>query len=156
MSTFVPSYSISQSSDGRTLTLTDTSNWVSNTEGYIITNFARSILLNDAFDELITTVTFTGTDLVETYTLIGDKWVKSYFTITGTPTFNLDVQQYAFYRQFQVAYRNAIKQGCGCGCGNIDLCSVDAFVTTAQFAIPVGNGEEFQNDIDAANAYLNQ
>ncbi len=154
MAAFTPAYSIVQSADGKTLTLTDLTNWVANDENYQITDFVRSVLLNDAFDEEIATVEFAGTDLVETYTLIADKWVNSFFNIVGAPTFNLPVQKYAFYRQFQIAYRNAIRSGCGCGKRGIDLCSVDAFITTAEFAIPVGNGVEFQNDIDAANLYL--
>lgn len=154
MATFAPAFTITQSSDGKTLTLVDGSNWVSNDQGYVITNFVRQIVLTDAFDVVIATIPFPTTELTETYALLVDKWIKATYTAVGVVTFTL-LQQYAFYRLFQIAYRNAIAAKCGCSVNGIDLCSVDAFLSTALFAIPVGNGVEFQNDIDAANAYLN-
>lgn len=150
---FTPAFKIEQSSDGLTLTLTDQSNWSDNDEGYVITDFARSIIMVDALNNAIGTVDFPASELVEAFSIVTNQWVKAQLTIIGEQNYDL-IQKYGFYRLFQLDYRKAIVGNCGCGKSGIDLCSTDAFLSTAQMAIPIGNGVEFQNDIDAASAYL--
>lgn len=153
MAAFEQAFSIIQSADGLTLTLLDGSNWIGNDEGYLIGNFTRQVVLNDSLGNPIATVPFVGVSLSATYPISTNRWISAISQIIGAPNFNL-TQKYAFYRLFQLAFKNALSGNCGRGLNGIDFGKVDSFLEGAEMAIPVGNGVEFDNFITKADAYL--
>lgn len=152
MAQFAIAFTATQSSDGKTITLTDTSNWPGD-ENYNKANFVRTFTLRDAYGATLDTIVLDPTEDVATYTLNTNKWIAITFTIDGSVDFS-KLQEYPFGRLFELAYIDAVKLGCGCSHGNTDLCDVDAFYSVAQMAVPVGDGQAYQENIDAAYSLL--
>jgi len=85
MATFASTqdFTVSQSADCTTLTLTDISNYTSNDEGWLIGNFTnRKFLIYDSDGVLVTTINL-GSLLIATYTLTVDKMLS--VTLSCTP-----------------------------------------------------------------------
>lgn len=160
MAAFALAFTASQSSDGSTITITDTSPWGAgnNSENYERANFVRSFLLYDAYDDLLDTITLPTTSNVATYdiTVNTNPWIKIVFDITGAEDFTL-TQKYPFQRYYELLWIEVLKDGCACcdtARGGTDLCRVTAYYQGAQIAIPLGNGVQYQEFIDSAYASI--
>lgn len=152
MAAFQLAFTAQQSADGTEVVITDTSNWGSNDQSYTESQFVRQLVLTDALDNPIETLTLaTGTD-VATYD-VPDKtnpWINITYIATGPVTLQ-KIQRYPFQRIFELAYLQAIKGNCGCGCiGDNAMCEVDAFYQGADFAVPIGDAVSYQDNIDSA------
>lgn len=154
MAAFAPALTGSQSSDGFTATFEDSSIYGSNTEGYQPTDFARSIVLTDAFGNTLATLPLPGTQLTATYALIKDLWISAQLILIGHGNYQV-TEIFPFDRITKNAYRNLLQQGC-CPNKKIDyrLDAADKYLLGAAIEAPTGQGAGFQTDIDSAYAYL--
>lgn len=161
MAAFALAYNAVQNpDDGRSVLFTDESNWGGNDEGYTDPEFIRTLLLTDYLGNALTTITFPNGIYTATWVVpvLSNPWVNvDYNAINiATPVIDFDlIQKYAFDRQFQLAYIAAVKTSCGCCSGNKpDMCLVDALLSNAEFAIPIGDAPDYQSLIDSAYKLL--
>lgn len=119
MATFASTqdFTVSQSADCTTLTLTDTSNYTTNDEGWAIGDFTdRKFLIYDSDGILIDTIEL-GALLTATYTLTVDKMLSATLSCTppvGDPiTKTHSILSTCF---LQLCYAELVaKTDCGCG-----------------------------------------
>ena len=155
MAAFTPNFKIVQSSDGKTLTITDLSNWTSNDEGYVKADFARTFTLKDAYGATLTTIGMGTTADVATYNVTKNLWIETTFTIVGLENYSL-LQKQLFDRFNANAYRNSLSDDAYCcsKTGVSNLVMADLFITGVNFAVPIGNGVDVQKFEDVAYSYL--
>lgn len=158
MAAFALSFSASQSSDGKVVTIVDISPWGAgnNSENYTESQFVRTLVLTDAFNSAITTITLNTGINSATYNVPvkTNPWINITYNAVGPQTYTL-IQKYPFQRIFELAYLQVIKTNCGCGCiGDNKLCQVDALFIGAEFAVPVGDAGNYQDNIDSAYKLL--
>lgn len=153
MATFAANFTGVQSSDGTKVTLTDTSNWSDNTEGYIKSDFTRIFTINDAYGNLIDTL-----DLVLDYIdkdIVGNPWYEITFTITNINDSEIvftKLLKFPLDRLFQLKFLEVEASDCDCGCEDSKIgCDVLIKSRTASYASSTGNGVLYQRSID--NAY---
>jgi hypothetical protein len=143
------------SSDGFTVTITDSSNWSSS--GLLRTNFVRTFLLTDANGQTLATITLPVDSDVTTYTLTKDTWVNILFTIVGASSYTL-LQRFPFSRIYINKLQDSLING-GCDCNNgkdaLNINTSTSFYVGALGIEPVANATGWQSDLDAANAYIN-
>lgn len=154
MSAFSVSTSASQSADGLTVTFTDGSNYTDNTEGYVKSDFTtNTIVITDANGEVLQTSDFLTSDTVE-YTQTEDTWFTTTRTLAGIADYT-KVQKFPLKRITINKLEDALSMGCCQSKGNSDnLCKADTFIAGADYSEITGNAVKWQNNIDAANAYL--
>lgn len=158
MAAFAASATGSQDSTGRILTLTDTSNYTTNDEGYIISDFTtRQFVLYDAYGEEIETLDL-GAELEVEYDIpLGpDPYIQAVLILAGVGDYT-DTIDLPLDRITQNLYRNLLKKGC-CTSQSVEnaLMHADMFFTGSEFEAPLeGGAPGFQADINAAYAYLN-
>jgi hypothetical protein len=123
MATFASSqdFTVAQSSDCKTLTFTDISNYTSNNEGWTISSFTdRKFLIYDSDGVLVNTVTL-GSLLNGTYTLTVDKMLS--VTLSCTPPTGpalLKTRSVLSTCFLQLCFAELVAKtdcGCGDGCG---------------------------------------
>ena len=158
MSVFAANFTMVQSSDGLTLSFADTSNYITNDQGYLVGSFSsRQLVLLDANGAAITTINL-GASLTADYAITADVWVNATLNLTGinpVPNYTKNLL-FPFDRITKNLYRKALKGGC---CGNplVDnaLSEADRFFRGAETSAPSGDGPGWQDDINSAFAYLN-
>lgn len=157
MAIFSANFTLTQSSDGVTLSFTDTSPYGTSDPVINLADFsARSLVLLDANGASIETVDL-GDDLTAEITIARDKWVNATLNLTGiNPVANYTKNYlFPFDRITKNLYRKALKGGC---CSNpiIEnaLSEADRFFRGAEISAPSGDGPGWQEDIDSAYAYL--
>lgn len=155
MAAFQQAFSATQDDTGL-VTFLDESTWDVSDEHYDKADFVRQIEMKDAFGVLIDTVVFASNSLAATYQFTVNKWVVAKYSITGVADF-VKTEKFGFQRLFELAYIQETVNTCNCGCGDAeaDMCMVDTFYQNAAFAVPVGDGVSFQNNIDSAYKLLN-
>lgn len=156
MAVFAIAFEVTNSSDGKTLTFTDLSNWQSNDEGYIREDFVRSFLLTNAAGETITTLTLPVDSDTITYDITADIRMNVVFSIVGVVTFT-KLQKYTFDRIYLNKLQDALMQ-IGCCGNNADISNINTSSTFWQGAINLtatDNDTGIQRDLDGANAYIN-
>lgn len=146
----VISGSVSQSSDAKILTFQDTSSGMSSVT-------SRVLVIKDAAGTTLTTINM-GSTLTATYNITADKYLSFYLTIVNSgTTYNLQVnymsQQFYNISQVQVI----VNGGCSCDDNN-ELCTDSTkareAINAALTYFNIGEGEDCQAMLDAANAYL--
>lgn len=158
MAIFAASFTLVQSSDGLTLSFADTSNYITNDQGYVVGSFSsRQLVLLDGNGAAIETVSL-GTDLTAEINITADVWVNATLNLTGinpVPNYTKNLL-FPFDRITKNLYRKALKGGC---CGNplVDnaLSEADRFFRGAEISAPSGDGPGWTADINAAYGYLN-
>jgi hypothetical protein len=157
MAAFAQAFTATVSSDGFLVTITDTSNWTGNSEGYLRVNFVRTFLLTDANGQTLATIVLPTNSDVTTYTLTKDTWVNILFTIVGASSYTL-LQRYPFSRIYINKLQDSLING-GCDCNNglngLNINTSTSFYVGALGIEPVANATGWQSDLDAANAYIN-
>jgi len=159
MAVFQPSVSLSQSADGSTVIITDTSNYSDNTDGVTLGNIGSRIdTITDGLGNDIAVVTFAPSYLTAQITITKDYYLHNalVFTlqggsqVTGTENALMD----NFYNN---AAREVSRKLRCCTCHKLcnaavkaDLAHSEA-VTATLFDVP----SEAQNAIDDANALIN-
>ncbi len=151
--------SAQQSGDGLTLTLLDESLYgAPSNEGYTTANFVRNFILMDAYGNQLDNIPITGTALSITWPVPSDQWVFMQLFLVGiNPVPNYQSPQYGLPldRQTKNLYRTLLKPGC---CQNRSIKekidNANNYLFGASIEALGGNGAEFNNDINAANAYL--
>lgn len=143
-----PSFTAVESQDGKTITLTDTTNPA-------ITGAVRSFLLTDYLGNALATLPLADGETEATYVLTKPTWINVNFINTGTSPFNL-YESFGFFQIYKNLYGDNIADNCGCGCGGCEAswCDIDAFDRGAEFALPIGDAVRWTNDINAAYALL--
>lgn len=154
---FTPSLLVEQSADGKTITYTNTSNFLTNDQGFIESNFTTNqLVLSDAFGSIISTTSFptSGTNKNKIiHTITKDQWIDARLNLAGVATYTKLVRS-GFYRIYQQAAKPFLEAGC------CHMKHCDAFGKSQMFrdaavdCIPIADTIEFQANIDAANAYL--
>lgn len=162
LSDFTPAATATQSADGKTLNLQDTSNYGSNTQGYTTANFSsRYFTITDVDGAPLpgAPVVMAGSNLAAALALIKDQMAFLVLNLTGqggvgnyaTPPVKIPLDRIA-----KNLYRNMLQQGC---CANrvIDqrLAFADIYFEGCDIEALAGNAAEFNTDIDAVNSYLN-
>jgi len=160
MAVLALAFSATQSGDGKTVTITDLSNWVGNSSGYTESQFVKSFILTDYLGNPITTIAMATGVYVATYTVpVGtNPYISIEFSAVSAGillTLTL-TQKYGFVRYFQLAYISANKNACGCrDMQRIDMADVDTkYVVGVEFALPTGGAADYQNNINAAYQLL--
>jgi hypothetical protein len=72
------------------------------------------------------------------------------------PTDYSKIKKFPFYRIFIQKYKAILKNGEGDPAINKDFDLATHFKDIAEYAIPIGDSVEFQENIDVAHAYLKQ
>lgn len=159
MAAFAPAFNAVQDpDDGLSVLFTDTSPWGvgNNDEDYTDSQFTRTLILTDYLANAIITLTLpTGIYTAKWPVPAGtNPWVNVDFNsinIATPSTFYDLIQKYPFMRQFELAYNTEVETSCGCCPGkHPDMCLVDALLSNAEFAIPVGDAPNYQNFINGA------
>ena len=151
--------SASQSSDGFTITLTDTSNYgAQSIEGYTPANFTRAFVLVDAYNNVLATLPINNPTLQIQYAVTQSQWINMQLQLTGlngVPNYTSPIYGLPLDRITKNMYRAILKAGC-CG-GKFEqqqLLNADNYFTGAAIEALAGNGAGFNNDINAATAWL--
>lgn len=158
MGTFAASQATpTQSSDGKTVSLQDTSNYGSNTEGYTINDFTtREWRIYNASETLIDTISL-GLNLTVTYEIDADQWLKFRLFLDGAsvPVYS-DDKNVLLARNTDNALDTVLQFGC-CTLGKQtfeNIKKVDIYERRAEKATIYGKPTAADNYIKAANAYL--
>ena len=157
MAIFAANFTLTQSSDGVTLSFNDTSNYGISSPVINLSDFSsRQLVLLDANGTLIETVDL-GIDLSAEISITRDKWVNATLNLTGINPVGNYTKNYLFPfdRITKNLYRKALKGGC---CSNpiIEkaLSEADRFFRGAEISAPAGDGPGWTDAIDSAYAYL--
>jgi hypothetical protein len=87
MAAFTPKIGAEQFADAETLTLIDQSNWLDNTEGYLISNHVRQVVIKDSSLSIIATVPFPGNSLTAEYAVAKCQGLKLEYSALGEQIF---------------------------------------------------------------------
>lgn len=156
MAAFAANATGSQSADGKTLTLTDLSNYTSNTENYTIADFiTRQFILKDSAGNTLATLNL-GSDLSVDYQLTKDQYIEATLNLAGVAPYT-KVIDLPLQRITQNIYRTLLASGCCCQSVVVEqtLSIADNYFLGASIEGLSGNGPGFDRDISAAYAYLN-
>jgi len=157
--TFTPNFTAQESSDGKTVTFTNTSNFGTNDQNYQIADFTVNKLeLKDAYGSVIQEINFptSGADTnVIRFTLPSDIWIEAKLILSGPASFT-KILKFPFYKMFMLKskgiLRNNIRKQVLFG----DFSKSQFFKDVAVDSIAIGDGAEFQDNIDAANKFLSK
>jgi|SRR5579863_799299 len=156
---FAATASATQDSTGYVLTLNDLSNYGGQSvEGYTMANFIRNFVLVDAYNNVLATLPINNPALAIQYALTQSLWINMQLQLTGiggVPNYNSPIYGLPLDRITKNLYRAILQAGC-CG-GKFEqqqLFQADNYFTGAAIEALSGNGAGFNNDINAATAYL--
>lgn len=158
MAAFTQSFTATESLDGLTITYYDTSNWGNNDSGYQKANFTRSFIGYDAYGTELFNVILSTTDDSFELSKTTNLWIETTFNIEGAVDFAL-TQKEGFDRLLVNKFQTATLENCCDGCGSkkskSTLCEAVTFIKGADYAKPTGNGIKWQENINAADKFLN-
>lgn len=154
---FTPDLSVQQSDDGKTIIYTNTSNFGTNDQGYLESQFTTNqLILKDAYGDIIQTIQFptSGSDKnIIRFAIIKDQWIDATLVLAGVASYTKLVRS-GFYRIYMQAAKPYLQGGC-CHMKHCDAFGKSQlFKDAAEDAIPIGDSIEFQENIDAANSFL--
>lgn len=170
MATFASTqdFTVSQSANCTTLTLTDISNYTTNSEGWTVSSFLqRSFLIYDSNGNLIDTIPL-GISLTTTYALTQDEMLS--VTLSCTPPTGpalLKVRSVLSVCFLQLCYAELVANTeCGCGCGGGgNSCGCDGvsgdriklleYIKAAEIFAEYSNPVLAQKQLDAGTALCN-
>lgn len=170
MATFAAdqNFTVDQSANCTTYTLTDTSNYTDNDEGYIISSFSnRSFLIYDSTSTLIDTIVL-GENLTATYTLTQDEMLSIVLSCTPTSTGEPITKTHSVLSTcfLELAFAELVSQtDCDCGCnGSGNSCGCDStsndkitlleYIKAAQIFAEYSNPVAAQKQLDAGTALV--
>ena len=168
MAVFAASFIVSQSADCTTLTFTDTSNYVTNDEGYAVSSFdSRQFIIKDSTDEVVDTITLTGEAVSGSYTISQDYIFNVELSLTNTsPALDYSATHNVLSTCFlELCFSELVADTeCGCGC-NGGSCNCDStcndkvrlleYVKAAQIFAEYSNPVLAQKQLDAGTALCN-
>jgi len=160
MAAFQPASTLSQSADGKTVVLTDTSNYASNTDGVTINNIGvRSYVITDGNGDAITSGTFTGTTLTKTFSLTADAYLHTELSfILASSAVRTGSSNYLaenFYNSALVKVAKKLKCDCGCSALCDNTLKAMACKEAATFYYLYAFAENAQELITDANTLIN-
>lgn len=140
-----------QSTDGKTLIITDTSDYAG--QGQNISDYTRSVLITDSADEIFADLDFAGNNLTVETPLTKDQWLSVKLIGTGPESFekviNIGLERFA---------NNAFncKKILCCGNNAPDyihkiLAKAQNFLYGSEIDLQSGNGPSY--DINISDAY---
>lgn len=167
MAVFAASFTVSQSADCTTLTFTDTSNYVTNDEGYDITSFdSREVIIKDSTDEIVDTIDL-GSALTGSYTISQDYILNAELSLTNvSPARDYSATHNVLSTCFlELCYAELVADTeCGCGCNGAS-CNCDStcndkvrlleYIKAAQIFAQYSNPVLCQKQLDAGTALCN-
>lgn len=166
MATFAAAFTVGQSADCKTLTLTDTSNYVTNTQAYTTASFGTRVFkLYNSVGALVDTLPMLGTDLDVTYTLVQDEWLSAvlelYLGVDVVVDFTVthSILSTCFLK---LCFSELMAESeCGCGCSG-GSCSCDStcndtvrilqYIKAAEIFAEYSNAVSAQRQLDAGTA----
>lgn len=170
MAVFAASFTVSQSADCTTVTFTDTSNYITNDEGYATSSFdTRQFIVSDSNYDVIDTIALTGGALTGSYALSADAWLSVDLSLTNaSPSLDYSVTHSVLSTCFlELCFSElvaATESGCACGCGG-GSCTCDntqndkvlllQFIKAAQIFAEYSNPVLAQKQLDAGTAVCN-
>jgi hypothetical protein len=170
MAVFAASFTVSQSADCTTVTFTDTSNYVTNDQGYATSSFdTREFIISDSNYDVIETIALTGGALTGSYALSADAWLSVDLSLTNaSPSLDYSVTHSVLSTCFlELCFSElvaATESGCACGCGG-GSCTCDntqndkvlllQFIKAAQIFAEYSNPVLAQKQLDAGTAVCN-
>lgn len=152
----IPSVSHSQSSDGKTLTILDTSDYSTGD----INNYTRKVQLWSGINgsgTMITEIPFDGVSLELTYAITADQYFSAKLIFTGSPAV---ASVYANFtpQQFEQNALNALLNK-NCGCGTTKTCGKSTmgfiYLVQSQLATLAGNSGLANSFIQSSLKWLN-
>lgn len=154
MAAFQIIFEATQSASGQVITMQDSSDYSTNTEGYVRSDFTRQFVLTDYAGDVLDTITLDDTTDIATYELTTDLYISIELSLTGIATYSL-TQDYPFMRITATKLQTALQSGCCSGkTKSKALNEAVNFIVAAQFAAPTTDHSAFQNNIAAANLFL--
>lgn len=169
MAIFAASFTVSQSADCNTLTFTDTSNYITNDEGYAISSFdSRQFVIKDSNDDVVDTISLTGSAVTGNYTISQDYIFSVDLSLTNeSPARDYSATHTVLSTCFtELCYSELVADTeCGCGCSSGQSCNCDStcndkvrlleYVKAAQIFAEYSNPVLAQKQLDAATALCN-
>jgi len=170
MATFASTqnFTVAQSANCTTYTLTDTSNYTTNDESYTINSFSdRRFLIYDSTSTLIDTIVL-GTNLTATYTLSQDEMLIIVLSCTPTSTGDPINKTHSVLSTcfLELAFAEIVsKSDCDCGgCGGGNSCDCNStsknkitlleYIKAAQIFAEYSNPVAAQKQLDAGTALV--
>lgn len=159
MAVFQPSVSLSQSADGSTVTISDISNYSSNSDSVTINNIGtRQDIITDGLGNLIATVIFTPLSLTASLSVTKDYYLSNALDFTlGSGEHRTGIENALMNNFYNNAAREVSRKLRCCTCNKLCNAAVKADLTNSEaitatlFDVP----SEAQNAIDDANALIN-
>ena len=169
MATFAAAFTVGQSADCTTLTLTDTSDYLTNSESYTKASFSdREFKIYNSADELIETLPMFDGDSDVTYKLTQDEWLKVELELTLVGSLSPDytathsVLSTCFLK---LCFSELVAETeCGCG-GSGNSCNCDStnndkirlleYIKAAEIFSEYSNPVLAQKQLDAGTALCN-
>jgi len=153
-----PSLSYSQSSDGKILTIIDTSNYVA--QSVDPASYVRTVevwTLKDATGDLLDTLTFNGSELTVDYDLTADLYLSLKLIFTGSPSVASKIINIGTTMFEYIALDKRLMKNCGCsnskGCDKTTLGAL--YLSRAEQQVLAGNPAKFNSYIQASLKVLN-
>lgn len=167
MAIFAAAFTVQQSADCTTLTLTDTSNYITNDQSYTTASFdAREFKLYNSIGTLVDTLSMADGDLNVNYTLVQDEWLKVVLELTldGSTIINYTVTHNVLSTCFlKLCFSELVAQSeCGCGCSGGSCNCADStcndkvrlleYIKAAEIFAEYSNAQLAQKQLDAGTA----
>lgn len=165
MAVFAASFTVSQSADCTTLTFTDTSNYVTNDEGYAISSFdSRQFIVKDSNSDVVDTIALSGSAVSGSYTISQDYILSVELKLTNeSPELEYtDTHSVLSTCFLELCYAELVADTeCGCGC-NGSSCNCDStcndkvrlleYIKAAEIFAEYSNPVLAQKQLDAGTA----
>lgn len=164
MAVFAASFTVNQSADCTTLTLTDTSNYTDNSSSITLSTFeTRQFIISNSDGAVISTINLTGGALVATYAITKDAWLSVELRLTDNtgPDFTKtnSVLSTCFlelcYSELVAKTDCDCSSSCGgsCGCSSVENDKVRLLqhIKAAEIFSDYSNPVLAQKQLDAGN-----
>lgn len=167
MAIFAASFTVSQSADCTTLTFTDTSNYVDNDEGFIISDFeVREFIIKDSNYDTVDNIALLDEAVTGSYSISADVWSSVELNLelpasAGDYTATHSVLSTCYLEKGYSELVANTESGCGCG----SSCSCDStsndkvllleYIKAAEIFSEYSNPVLAQKQLDAGTALLN-
>lgn len=153
-----PSLNYSQSADGKTLTIIDTSNYVA--QSIDPASYVRKVQLyplKDAGGTMLDELTFNGAEISVTYDLTQDLYLSAKLIFTGSPSVASVIRNFGTTEFEYIALDKRLKKNCGCNnCKGCDKTTLGAlYLSRAEQQVLAGNPAKFNSYIQASLKVLN-
>lgn len=152
----IPSLNYNQSSDGKTLTLIDTSDYTTGTIG----DYTRKVELYSGINgtgTLLDTLNFVGTSLTVEKEITEDRYYSGKFIFTGSPSVATTYMNFGTTQFEYNALDKLLLVNCGCsktkGCDKTTLGAL--YLKRAEDQVLFGNPAKFNSFIQASFKVLN-